>query len=279
MRRGEGGRLKAEGGRRLSSLLLSAFCFLPSALSSQAFATLKGKVINDLTDAPIPGAEIVVSEFALGVVTDSAGNFLLPRVPAGRRIVLVRKFGFNPISEVVPFAASETVEREFTLIQAVTRLSTVEVKGRAAVTGKLAEFDERRRAGSGGHFITDSILVKNQDRRMAEIFAMVPGAHVVQGLGDAAWVGTSRGPSSLTRGRSGLSEMDRRRGASGAICYAAVVLDGAFVYQGLGEQLWDINSISPGSIAGIEYYADGATIPVKYNGTRNTCGLVVIWTK
>jgi hypothetical protein len=69
-------------------------------------------------------------------------------------------------------------------------------------------------------------------------------------------------------------------GAQINLCYSAVVLDGAFVYQGQdGETLFDLNSIEPSSIAGIEIYTSTATIPAKYNGTRSTCGLVVIWTK
>ena len=63
-------------------------------------------------------------------------------------------------------------------------------------------------------------------------------------------------------------------------CFSAVVLDGAFVFQGNpGEPPFDINSISPTVIAGVEFYQSSATIPAKYNGTRNTCGLVVIWTR
>ena len=58
------------------------------------------------------------------------------------------------------------------------------------------------------------------------------------------------------------------------------MLDGIFVYQGHdGESLFDINSIQPADIGGVEVYTSTATIPPKYNGTRATCGLVVIWTK
>ena len=64
-------------------------------------------------------------------------------------------------------------------------------------------------------------------------------------------------------------------------CFAAIVLDGIFVYQGHpGELPFDINTLQPNSIAGFEYYSSTARIPAKYNGNfRNTCGLAVIWTK
>ena len=77
-----------------------------------------------------------------------------------------------------------------------------------------------------------------------------------------------------------MTEMDRRMGAKGGLCYSAVVLDGAFVYQGMtGESLFDVNTLTVSELAGVEIYSGPATIPAKYNGTRVTCGLVVIWTK
>ena len=248
-----------------------------SGLRAQALGTLRGRVLNDLTDAPVAGAEISIEEFGLRAVADSAGRFVLQRVPQGRRLVWARKIGFNPVSDVVVLPDSQAVEHDFVLFQTVTRLSAVEVVGAAPVKGKLQEFDERRRSGIG-HFLTDSIISKNESRRMSEIFALIPGAHVLRGTTNAAWVASSRGATSMRP--QALTEMDRRRGAKVGACYASVVLDGVFVYQGNpDESLWDINSMQPSSIAGIEVYSDGATIPAKYNGTRLSCGLVVIWTK
>jgi hypothetical protein len=60
----------------------------------------------------------------------------------------------------------------------------------------------------------------------------------------------------------------------------AIMLDGVTVFSGTsGETLFDINSLQPNSIAAIEVYSGGATIPAKYNGTKASCGLVLIWTR
>ena len=59
--------------------------------------------------------------------------------------------------------------------------------------------------------------------------------------------------------------------------------DGATVFEGHGAgfavEPFNVNSIPPGEIAGIEYYAGAATLPAELNSTRNTCGLLVIWTR
>jgi hypothetical protein len=111
--------------------------------------------------------------------------------------------------------------------------------------------------------------------------ALIAGPLVIRGTGNSAWIANSRGIQSPHQaGAQAMTAMDRAKGAKPGVCYSAVVLDGIFVYQGLpGESLWDFNSMQTREIAGIEYYSGGSTMPVKYNGTRNTCGLVVIWTK
>jgi hypothetical protein len=48
---------------------------------------------------------------------------------------------------------------------------------------------------------------------------------------------------------------DRRRGAPARRCYVDVYLDGVAVYGGPVGSLFDVNSISPNSIEGIEFYA------------------------
>ena len=102
-----------------------------------------------------------------------------------------------------------------------------------------------------------------------------------------------RGPQSFLRNGPQVSEFDKRRGAKSGLCYAAVVVDGIFVFSGSGdapqsesghgpnsgEELFNINSIPPSQIAGIEVYNGPATMPAKLSGPRMACGLVVIWTK
>ena len=247
--------------------------------AAQGLSSVVGKVLHDENERPIAGAEVSISGALLKATTDSAGAFRLTAVPAGKQIVWVRKIGFNPVSAVLTFVAGETIDSDFLLAPSTTRLPEVEVRADAPVAPKLAEFEERRKAGFG-HFLTGPTLEKMEGRRLSEVLATIPGPSILRGTTNAAWVVGGRGPVSLLRNGGAITEMDRRKGANPGLCYSAVVLDGIYVYQGHdGETLFDINSIQSAEIAGIEVYASTATIPVKYNGTRSTCGLVVIWTK
>jgi len=262
-------------------------CAMPVLVSAQTSAALRGKVLNDADDKPLAGATVAIASLNLSTTSDSLGNFLLRGVTPGRQIVQVRRLGFGFVSSVVAFAGGDTVEQDFGLVATVAKLPQVDVKAAPNLSPKLSEFEGRRKEGFG-HFVTEAELTKDGNRRVSEILAKVPGITVKQGTTNAAWVATARGPKSFTAGFC-PGEMDKRRGAKCG-CYAKVVLDGVEVFSGIsapagpgnvsgGQDLWDINSLHPSDILGIEIYNGPATTPAKYNSTSNTCGVVVIWTK
>jgi len=250
------------------------------AAAAQRPAVLRGNVLNDATDAPIFGAEVAIPALGLSVTTDSLGEFRMLNIPAGRLVVWVRRVGFSPLSAALAFTPGDTLEREFALARTAQPLPQVDVKAAPRAGPKLTEFEERQKEGFG-HFITPEMIQKHENRQLAEIMALIPGPKVVRGTTSAAWIASVRGPlTSFQKGAQQLDPFDLRRGAKLGVCYSAVVLDGTFVYQGLpGEQLFDINNLETHEIAGIEYYSGASTMPAKYNGTRTTCGLLVIWTK
>jgi hypothetical protein len=225
------------------------------------------------------GAEVGIPELGLIARTDSSGQFRLAGIPAGRRIVIVRLLGFAPAQHVLNFVADDSTEADFTLAPTVQKLAGVTVNAAAPVVDKLADF-ERRRAAGFGHFLTRDILAKNENRQLAEIMSVIPGQHVQRSRNsNVAWVVGGRGTQSFLRNCSARDISDLVKGA-GCNCYAAVFLDGALVYGGNdGEILFDINSIQPRDIAGIEFYNGPANTPPEFNGTRLACGAVVIWTR
>ena len=58
------------------------------------------------------------------------------------------------------------------------------------------------------------------------------------------------------------------------------MLDGVWVYDGdRTQQPFNVNSINPVDVAAVEYYRGLSNTPVELQGTRNSCGALVIWTK
>ncbi len=261
----------------LSALALLSLLAWPAG--AQAQSVLKGVVLVNVVETPIVGAEISLPALNLKATSDSTGHFVITGIPAGNYAVAVRHLRFSPVSSLLSFGKADTVDTDMLMTAAKTVLPTVAV-AETKPNAKMSAFEERRRAGFG-HFLTEEDLKRNENGRLAEALMRVPGNKVLTGNTQAAWLYGGRGLQSRSGSTTpSLDRMDMAKGAKPGYCYSAVVLDGIFVYQGnSGETLFDLNSIPISEIAGIETYAGGATMPAMYNGTRSTCGLIVIWTK
>ena len=42
---------------------------------------------------------------------------------------------------------------------------------------------------------------------------------------------------------------------------------------------FDVSQYSVSDLSGVEYYPDGTTLPVEFNGTSNRCGALLLWTR
>lgn len=87
------------------------------------------------------------------------------------------------------------------------------------------------------------------------------------------------GGAELSGARTG-DAFNRKQGAK-PDCYNDVYIDGAMLYgAGLaGEPLSDIDSLSPSTIEGVEFYSGPSQVPARYNKTGSVCGVQLIWTR
>jgi hypothetical protein len=250
-----------------AAVLLAA----PVTLSAQSEATFKGRVLTDTTEVPINGAIVSIESLKLEATTDSAGNFIIRGVRPGAYVVTAKKIGYSALATRLRFTAKEEVSAEFLLTRTTVRLPDARVETKAPLPRKLVEFEDRRKLGIG-RFLTQADFDKRAYSLTSDILRQVPGMELLR---------DSRRPSQyyVTAGR--MQGATRGGDAGSGVCFAGVVLDGMFVFQGLpGEQPFDINSIGTNVIAAFEYYPSAASIPAKYNSSnRGTCGLAIIWTK
>jgi len=253
------------------SLVLPLLVASVTPVLAQQSAVFRGRVLTDSTETPIAGVEVSIVGPDLRATTDLAGRFRIGGVRAGTYTVMARKLGFGPLTTRVRFAAGDSVDADFLLVPSAQPLPDVMVKTDAPPP-KLREFEERRAEGFG-RFLTSADIEKRPATLTSDILRRLPGLEIIR-----------QGRSMIVAGGRlsvpGCALCGGGRGESGALppCFAAVVVDGIFVFTGDGPQ-YNINLIDPSVIAGIEYYAGAASIPAKYNATRSTCGLVVIWTK
>jgi len=241
---------------------------------------LRGFVLVDSTEAPLPGADVSIETLGLHAQALADGAFRLGGIGAGTYIVLIRAVGYQPLTLRMRFSPGDSLERDFLLVRSPVTIAGVNVtaKGDTTRNPKMVVFESRRSAGAG-HFLTPAMLDSMAPRRLGDIIASrISGAYVVSRT-SSAWIATRRGRQTLTR-RQSIQPADIARGADPSACYAAVYLDGTLVYGGnSGEGLFDVNSVPTAEVAAVEYYAGGAQVPTELNATSNTCGVLVIWTR
>jgi hypothetical protein len=246
---------------------------------------LAGRVVgvyDDRTGNPLEGVEVrdlVTKSFAL---TTSTGTLSLFFVDSAGSLVRFQKIGYTPTTMFVensPAAPPLTITLEpiaQTLPTVVTRDSA-----RRYVSPALREFEERRLSGSGGRFVSEAVLRKEDDRTLGNIIKLrVPGLDVLQDV----LVGLTRADIAVTT-RSGTKcpvdiyldgqPVSLRSTATGrsAIPGAAVVRD-----RESSVPMNDLKSFSPKDLAGIEFHS-AATVPTQYNRSASGCGVLLLWTR
>ena len=254
--------------------LVSLLALLAVPAAAAQTASLRGRVLTDSTERPIAGVVVSIDELKLQATSDSLGNCLLSGIKPGAHIIMAKRIGFGALATRVRFATGDALEADFLMTPNVQSLPDVKVETKAPVRAKLQEFEERRIAGAGGRFLTQADFDKRAWSSTADVLrTSVPGLEIRRD-------GIRPSQAYVVGGRMQVPGGSwANRGEPPGPCFAAVVVDGAFVYQGFGEPPFDINSINPTVIAGMEYYASAASIPARYNGTRGTCGLMLIWTR
>ena len=235
-------------------------------------------VFDDATGEPVAGAEVINVEANTKAITSVSGAVSLAFLGGDSAVVQVRKMGYHTQLVSVP-VPTDTVPITVVLTPLGALLPKVITSAKGAGPGRLAEFEQRRQAGIG-QYITAEDLDKVISQDVGGVLQRLAGLQITHSSSmGAAWVVGGRGRQSLDRQCPILDPYDIARGATCA-CYAAVFLDGVQVYGGQdGESLFDVNSLSPKEIAGIEYYSGGASMPSQFGGTRPTCGAVLIWTR
>jgi hypothetical protein len=216
----------------------------PEPLAGTASVT---GVVRGVGGLPVPDAQVRVLGTRGTAVSDPRGRFALGDLPSGTQVLEVRRIGYLLAQQPVELRSGRSVAQDVRLRRIVT-LDSVLVLARRS---RYREFEERRKRGGFGTFLTEEDIERRHPFESSDLFRMIPGFRV-SGYGLDAQVQSSRGVGSILMGP----------------CKVNIVLDG------MANQ--DINLIHPSSIGAMEVYRVGQPAPVQYD---SRCGLIVIWTK
>jgi len=245
----------------LLGVVFAASCAAPSAARAQS--TLEGRVI-DTADARLANVSVELVGIATAV-TDTFGVYRVHGLPAQALILRVRKVGYLPTTRIVTLSAGETRREDFELSPAAAMLAPVVTTARTSTLVRdPSGFAHRRETATGGTFVTEDQITSSRVTKTEQLFERFGYMRVGSG-------GVVGGP---VVGASGSPLPPPPRASASRCTTAAVFVDGTLVSDN-----FDVNSIPPGSLRGIEMYRGPATTPVELRSYGATCGTVAIWTK
>jgi TonB-linked SusC/RagA family outer membrane protein len=234
--------------------------------AAQERGTLSGTVVEELTNRPLAGAQIVVVGTDVGTVTGEGGQYTLPNVPAGRIRLLVQLIGYKPVEREVTMGAGVTESVDFMLTQTAIALDEVVVTGAWVAT-------QKRKLGNTVATINATSFENAPVRNLSELLTgREPGVTALPSGGFAG-----EGARFRIRGSASLSQLNQ------PIVYldgVRVTNGGGFapnVGAGGGGEPSRFDDINPAAIERIEILK-GAAAATLY-GTEASSGVIQIFTK
>lgn len=114
----------------LAFAALFAVTFLYSQEKTESLSqTLRGEVIDQKTQQPIPGASIVVTATKLGAKSKSDGTFEIKRVPIGRQTIKVSSLGYEPFLQTLIITSGKQAVVKVELMEKFVQSETITVTG------------------------------------------------------------------------------------------------------------------------------------------------------
>lgn len=251
--------------------VLPLFVALTLPLSAQT--VMIGIVRDDSTGRPLPGVEVLLGGTAHTTLTNAAGRYVLPGLPAGNHQAIFRIVGYLPARVTVLLSAGDTLRVNQVLVPSTVVLDPIEVTGEPEVGLAGRGFHERMKMGFG-RFYESAELRELEHVNLSDVLRRKGGVAITQ----AGFNGPMIAMHPTSRNQQGFLD-----------CVMSVYVDGTRVFAGgktdqmspfEAEGIPDLRRFVPiAEIEGIEVYRSSAQVPVQFGGSTGQCGAVVLWTR
>ena len=242
---------------------LIAFALLPAGAFAQGSGSISGQVLDQASQTPVVGAQVMVIGTQRGAMTDQEGRYTITGVPAGTYDVRARRVGYGLTTQRVTVSEGSTASANFALATSAARLEEVVVN---AVTGQQ---ERRIESGTNTGNIDVAGMNKGPITKMADVLqGRVPGVTLQSA------VGTTGGSQKIRiRGSNSLSLSNE----------PLLYVDGVLVSNGkgginLGGQDYSrLNDINAEEIENIEILKGPAASAIY--GSAAAVGVILISTR
>ena len=130
------------------TVLLFIFISVMIPAAGQYHQTVRGRVTDKVTSAPLAGVYIILNDKSLniGAMTDTNGYFALPKVPAGRNSFMFTFIGYEPVlMKDLVVSTGKELFLQVAMVEDVEELEQIVIRGyrKGEVINKMASVSAR----------------------------------------------------------------------------------------------------------------------------------------
>ncbi|WP_400192524.1 TonB-dependent receptor [Hymenobacter sp. B81] len=201
-----------------------------------ATAPVTGRVVDQASQQPIPGATVLFPDLRQSTATDADGRFSFARLPRGRFLVQVRSIGYANVVRTVDTGSGQPLA--FALIPAPTEIGQIVVTGVSAST-------EMRRSPVPTAIIDQARLNQTAATNVVDAIAHTPGLNQIS-TGAAISKPVIRGLSSnrVITLNNGARQEGQQWGDEHGIEVDEYSIDRAEVIKGPGSLLYGSDGLA-----------------------------------
>ncbi len=190
--------------RRFLSCLALALLTSPAIAAAQETGTIRGRVSDASTGAPLLGVQVRVEGTTLGAQTGPDGTYTVGGVPVGPRAVTTRRVGYSPSRSAVTVSPGAAATQDFALNVIATTLNEV-------VVTALGQTTQQRSLGTAQQSVKGAAIAETQRENFVNALqGRVAGVEVTStsGVPGASSSITIRGVSSISSSNPPLFIID-----------------------------------------------------------------------
>jgi len=172
----------------LQMIMLIALMFLSQGmLSAQGTGGLKGKVVDESSGDPLPGANVYIDGTAMGSATDLSGNYRIMNVPPGTYDLIVTFIGYNKKTVSVQVAPGQVLEQDIQMAFSVIDLGQA-VTISAQRVGQVGAINRQLTSDALMNAVAADRIQELPDANVAESIGRIPGVSIEREGGEASKV-------------------------------------------------------------------------------------------
>jgi len=156
--------------------------FINSYLIAGSTGKITGVIRDAEKDDPRPGANVVLEGTAIGSTTNLHGEYVIPRVPAGKYTLKIFYIGYKEVSFPINIEADKTIRRNAQLHFHVIKGEQVVVT--AQLEGQAQAINQQLSSNTIVNVVSIDKIQELPDQNAAESVGRLPGISILRDAGE-----------------------------------------------------------------------------------------------